>query len=102
MQVIGSASGAFGLAERLSSGHSAAVELLSDAGISYAGAPAANANSLDYSITAFWQVPDCKGKAWVDLLNDVTSKDIAQSVREGFKAVEHLKRYTINRYLHRT
>ena len=35
-----------------------------------------------------------KGKAFVDLQNDVTAKDIALAQREGFGAVEHLKRYT--------
>lgn len=33
-------------------------------------------------------------KAFVDLQNDVTAKDVAQAHSEGFSAVEHLKRYT--------
>ena len=35
-----------------------------------------------------------KAKAFVDLQNDVTAKDVAIANREGFRAVEHLKRYT--------
>lgn len=34
------------------------------------------------------------GTAFVDFQNDVTGKDIALAHREGFVAVEHLKRYT--------
>lgn len=33
-------------------------------------------------------------KAFVDLQNDVTAKDIKLAVREGFKSIEHIKRYT--------
>lgn len=35
-------------------------------------------------------------KAFVDLQNDVTAKDIDLAVREGFKSIEHVKRYTTN------
>jgi methylglutamate dehydrogenase subunit C len=35
-----------------------------------------------------------KGKAFVDFQHDVTSEDIALAYREGFRSVEHLKRYT--------
>ncbi len=35
-----------------------------------------------------------EGTAFVDLQNDVTVKDIALAQREGYGAVEHLKRYT--------
>jgi sarcosine oxidase subunit alpha len=37
-----------------------------------------------------------KVKAFVDLQNDVTAKDIRLAVREGFRSVEHIKRYTTN------
>ena len=35
-----------------------------------------------------------RGKAFVDFQNDVTDKDVELAEREGFRAVEHLKRYT--------
>jgi sarcosine oxidase subunit alpha len=35
-----------------------------------------------------------KGRAFVDFQNDVTTKDVALAAREGFRSVEHLKRYT--------
>lgn len=45
-----------------------------------------------------WVVPDAAGarpaKKFVDLQNDVTVDDIALAHREGYRSVEHLKRYT--------
>ncbi len=35
-----------------------------------------------------------KSKAFVDLQNDVTTEDILLAEREGFRSVEHVKRYT--------
>ncbi|GAA0336918.1 sarcosine oxidase subunit alpha [Sphingomonas oligophenolica] len=35
-------------------------------------------------------------KAFVDYQNDVTARDIRLAVREGFRSVEHIKRYTTN------
>ena len=34
------------------------------------------------------------GRAFIDWQNDVTTKDLALALREGFRSVEHLKRYT--------
>ncbi len=34
------------------------------------------------------------GKAFVDFQNDVTTKDLQIATREGFRSVEHVKRYT--------
>ncbi len=34
------------------------------------------------------------GKAFVDFQNDVTTKDLAIATREGFRSIEHVKRYT--------
>jgi len=35
-----------------------------------------------------------RGKAFLDLQNDVTTVDVEVAAREGFHALEHLKRYT--------
>ncbi|NIR28937.1 MAG: sarcosine oxidase subunit alpha family protein [Gammaproteobacteria bacterium] len=46
-------------------------------------------------IRAMWIVPGRKrGKRFVDLQNDVTWDDVGSAVREGYRSVEHLKRYT--------
>jgi sarcosine oxidase subunit alpha len=52
------------------------------------------ADDAAFEITPFWHVTSGAGRAWVDLQNDVTTKDITQSHQEGFRSVEHLKRYT--------
>src|SRR5436309_2679871 len=41
-----------------------------------------------------WRVKGGRGKAFVDLQNDVTDKDVELAHREGFREAEHLKRYT--------
>jgi len=46
-----------------------------------------------YEIAPKWSVKGT-GRAWLDYQNDVTVKDIKQSVQENFKSVEHMKRYT--------
>jgi sarcosine oxidase subunit alpha len=49
----------------------------------------------DFSAVPTRHVPPAgKGRAFVDFQNDVTSKDVAQALREGFVSVEHVKRYT--------
>ena len=35
-----------------------------------------------------------KTRAWVDFQNDVTAKDLRLATREGFRSIEHVKRYT--------
>src|SRR6202041_3758002 len=65
----------------------------STASVSAAGAPA------DPPIGAFaGALPQPGGAtgsmAFVDWQNDVTTKDLALATREGFRSVEHIKRYT--------
>jgi sarcosine oxidase, subunit alpha len=50
-------------------------------------------------IQAMWRVPDRRAgdrhhHQWVDLAHDVTVGDIELAAREGFRSVEHMKRYT--------
>ena len=42
----------------------------------------------------FWYVAEGKGRAWLDHQNDVTVKDVKLAHQEGYRSVEHLKRYT--------
>ena len=46
------------------------------------------------AIAPLWHVKDSRAKAFVDFQNDVTTSDIALADQEGFRSVEHLKRYT--------
>ncbi|SMX42552.1 sarcosine oxidase subunit alpha family protein [Octadecabacter ascidiaceicola] len=45
------------------------------------------------NVTPFWYVEGAS-RAWIDQQNDVTVKDVKLSHQEGFRSVEHLKRYT--------
>jgi sarcosine oxidase subunit alpha len=38
--------------------------------------------------------PGARGRAFVDWQNDVTTKDLSLATREGFRSIEHVKRYT--------
>jgi len=49
---------------------------------------------IPYRIDVIWPKKDLKGKAFVDFQNDVTTADIALAVRENFRSIEHVKRYT--------
>ena len=40
------------------------------------------------------QPPGGHARAFVDFQNDVTTKDLALALREGFRSIEHVKRYT--------
>ena len=44
-------------------------------------------------LKALWEVQS-PGKAFVDLQNDVTARDVRLAQREGYEHVEHMKRYT--------
>ena len=53
-----------------------------------------NSFNAQVESNALWYVSNGNKRAWVDLQNDVTVKDIQLSHQEGFVSVEHLKRYT--------
>ena len=57
--------------------------------------PAPHHDDERMHVEPLWSVPAPRGaKCFVDLQNDVTVRDIALAGREGYQAVEHLKRYT--------
>ena len=49
-----------------------------------------------YAIVPLWRVDarGAKGKAFLDIQNDVTVDDVHLALREGYDSVEHVKRYT--------
>ncbi|MCG6901241.1 MAG: sarcosine oxidase subunit alpha family protein [Rhodobacter sp.] len=93
MAVAGAANGAMTLAAALAEGRAAANAAVRDLGFAPSRKPVPRAEDEAFDIKPFWHVKGHK-RAWVDLQNDVTAKDIRQSHLEGFRAVEHLKRYT--------
>ncbi len=94
---VGAANGHFGLAAAVAEGHLAGSSAASRVGRSATGLSAPRATAVDWApATALWVVParSKSAKRFVDLQNDVTANDIALAAREGYQAVEHLKRYT--------
>ncbi len=94
MTVAGAAAGRFGLAACLGDGAAAATAVLEELGFASRPAPLPRADDEASALAPFWHVAESKGAAFVDHQNDVTAKDIAIAHREGFRSVEHLKRYT--------
>ena len=91
---VGAAAGLYRLSETLRSGADAAHAIAADLGASPPPPIAYAADDDPCNVTPLWRVKDSHGKAFVDLNNDVTADDVELAAREGFRSVEHLKRYT--------
>ncbi len=95
-QAVGTAgaiNGRFGLEAAIAEGRARAVEALG--GVAGAVPPGNDA----LRIRPVWSVQSLlgrslPGKHFVDFQNDVTERDIHLAAREGFRSVEHAKRYT--------
>jgi sarcosine oxidase subunit alpha len=94
MTAAGAANGTFSLASCLVEGARAGTAAAAAAGFDAKPIAIPASDDEPNSITAFWHVDRAKHKAFVDFQNDVTANDVALAEREGFRAVEHLKRYT--------
>ena len=90
MIVAGAASGELSTAGALRSGAQAAQSVLELKGKT-PNLP--EAEDAPVSLKPFWYV-EGSARAWLDQQNDVTVKDVKLSHQEGFRSVEHLKRYT--------
>ncbi len=96
----GSALGIFQLANCLRDGIDAGVHAVREAGYEPASIdiPYVSGASDSY-IEPMWDVPDGVlpgrgGRKFVDYQNDTTVADIALAAREGYRSIEHVKRYT--------
>ncbi len=90
MTVSGAANGDLSTAGAMRSGAQAAKQAL---GIKSKLPTLPQAEDAPINIKPFWYVQGCN-RAWLDQQNDVTVKDVKLSHQEGFRSVEHLKRYT--------
>jgi sarcosine oxidase subunit alpha len=93
LRVVGAANGAFSLAQCIAAGAEAGRRAAGDAGFRAAPLDLPRAADEPVAVAPLWHVAG-SGKAFVDQQNDVTVADIAVAEREGFRSVEHLKRYT--------
>lgn len=95
LAVAGSASGRFSLAQALEDGARLGAEAATDCGFSpRTEMQPPKTDPEGVALSPVWRVKGGKGKAFVDFQNDVTDTDIELAAREGFRPVEHLKRYT--------
>lgn len=94
MSVAGAVSGDYSLAACLRAGCEAGATAVEAAGFKSASPDIPRAADEPSTVTPLWHVTGGRGKAFVDQQNDVTVGDITLAWREGFRAVEHLKRYT--------
>ena len=97
VEVAGALNGRFALASAIADGTAAAARTLAALGHS---TPAKIAPAIDsLNLLPLWSVQGLRdeklpGKHFVDYQNDVTEADILLASREGFRSVEHTKRYT--------
>jgi hypothetical protein len=94
MVVAGAANGAMTLAAALREGQAQAEAQLSELGLKPRKTDLPEAEDEPREGAAFWYVTESRHRAWLDLQNDVTVKDVKLAHQEGFRSVEHLKRYT--------
>jgi sarcosine oxidase, subunit alpha len=94
----GAAAASFDLAACLAAGHAAGLAAARAAGFSADETPPPRAVPESATpLRALWEVPalpGARGKKFVDIANDVTAADLALAAREGYRSVEHAKRYT--------
>jgi sarcosine oxidase subunit alpha len=92
----GAAAGTFALGRAFAEGAAIGADAARKAGVASPAPKIPQAADPDGApIEALWAVPTPRGtRAWVDLLSDVTSDDVALAARENYRSVEHLKRYT--------
>ncbi|MFA5901323.1 MAG: glycine cleavage T C-terminal barrel domain-containing protein, partial [Hyphomicrobium sp.] len=94
MTLGGAAAGQFSLHSALESGASAGSAAVAGSISKSITVPVPQAEDESCDISPLWRVSKPGAKAFVDFQNDVTDKDVELAEREGFRAVEHLKRYT--------
>ncbi len=89
---VGAANGSMSTHGALATGHAAALRMVDALGRKVS-VDLPTAEDAPYRLRALWAV-EGKGRAWLDFANDVTTKDVKQAAQEGFRSVEHMKRYT--------
>jgi len=89
----GAAAGRFTTAQAMADGARAGAEAAEATGHSPVALDLPAAEDAPLRVQAYWEVRE-PGRAWLDLANDVTTKDVRLAAQEAFTSVEHMKRYT--------
>jgi sarcosine oxidase, subunit alpha len=91
---VGACNGAFGLAAAIAEGTTAGAAGSLPHGVPSVEEVLAASRCFKGMIGACPASGNAKTPAFVDFQHDVTTKDLALATREGFRAIEHVKRYT--------
>ncbi|MEO1688260.1 MAG: FAD-dependent oxidoreductase, partial [Pseudomonadota bacterium] len=94
LAVAGAAAGAFSTHAALTQGAQAAADAAEALGRAASAADIPAAEDAPTRQHALYVLPGAGKNAYVDFQNDVTAADVKQAHDEGFRSVEHLKRYT--------
>jgi len=95
MAVAGAAAGHLTLAKALLDGTRLGAVAASDLGFAAPVPPMPPVGGEETALaTPLWRVQGGKGPAFIDIQNDVTTKDLELALQEGYGASEHVKRYT--------
>ena len=92
----GACGGAFELGDVLAHGYAAGRHAARSFSALIGAAPTGAADPAP-NLVPFWRSPASRAaekKQFVDLQNDVTVADLRQALEEGFRDIEHVKRYT--------
>lgn len=99
-QCVGAGNGDFGLSHALLNGALAGADAAQKLGLEAKATHYKIDHELELTGVSQRELPTDKdagkAKAFIDFQNDVTAKDIRLAVREGFRSIEHIKRYTTN------
>lgn len=94
MSAAGACTGSLSLADALKEGAGAGTRAAAAAGFDTGAVPAWKSSDDRVRSSPLWFVENFDGKAFVDFQHDVTYEDVVLAAREGYRSVEHLKRYT--------
>jgi len=89
----GAAAGRFTTAQAMADGARAGAEAAEATGHAPVALDLPAAEDAPLRVQAYWEVRE-PGRAWLDLANDVTTKDVRLAAQEAYTSVEHMKRYT--------
>lgn len=92
--IAGAVSGDFGTASAIAHGHAAGTRAAAATGHHDGVIPPQSPMLAEWLDFERPQAVTGRGKSFIDLQHDVATSDVELAHREGFRAVEHLKRYT--------
>ncbi len=94
--VAGAAAGLPSLGDALADGAAKGAGAAEAAGFRALSRPLPECRDQPYAVEPLWLAvaPGREDRSFLDILNDVTVDDVRLALREGYRSIEHVKRYT--------